>query len=101
MQCKKPTPTPWPCFSKDQNFTNNFWKGHQMNISLKLFWNLTTGFRGEFFKEFLMRFHLVAMATIVFWNQILWTTFEEDLTRNILLLSLVQIGLAILRRRLK
>ena len=33
----------------NQNFTNNFEKGHSRNISVKLFQNLTSGFREEDF----------------------------------------------------
>ena len=38
-----------PCLLTDQNFTNNFKKGHPRNISMGLFQNLTSGFREEDF----------------------------------------------------
>ena len=38
-----------PCLLADQNFTSNFEKGHPGNISMKLFQNLTSGFREEDF----------------------------------------------------
>ena len=41
--------SPEPHFLTDQNFTNNFEKGHPRNISVKLFQNLTSGFREEDF----------------------------------------------------
>ena len=52
IQCKK-SPPPGHVFLMDQNFTNNFWKGSPKEQSVKLFRNLTTGFRGEFFRNFL------------------------------------------------
>ena len=38
-----------PCLMMDHNFTNNFEKGHWRNISVKLFQNLTSGFREKDF----------------------------------------------------
>ena len=38
-----------PCLLTDQHFANNFEKGHPRNISMKLFQNLTSGFREEYF----------------------------------------------------
>ena len=44
--------SPEQCLLRDQNFANNFEKGHPRNIPLKLFQNLTSGFREEdFFKR--------------------------------------------------
>ena len=40
---------PEPCFWTDQNFANNFEKGHPRNIPVKLFQNQTSGSRGEDF----------------------------------------------------
>ena len=37
----------------------------------------------KIFEELLKKFNFVAMATSFWWNQILWTVFEEDLLRNI------------------
>ena len=37
-----------PCLLTDQNFKNNFEKGHSRNISLRLFQNLTNSFREDF-----------------------------------------------------
>ena len=39
-----------PCLLRDQNFANNFEKGHPRNISMKLFQNLTSGFREDFLR---------------------------------------------------
>ena len=54
-QWKKPPPHPhpswWSCFSTDQNFANNFWKGSHRNNPVKLFQNRTRGFRGEDFSR--------------------------------------------------
>ena len=36
--------SPEPCLWTDQNFTNNFEKGHPRNIPVKLFKNVTSGF---------------------------------------------------------
>ena len=41
--------SPEPCLWMDQNFTNNFEKGHPRNIPVKLFQNRTSGFREEDF----------------------------------------------------
>ena len=49
-----PFPQWWPCFSTDQNFANNFWKGSSRNNPGKLFQNLTSSFREE---EFLVSPH--------------------------------------------
>ena len=38
-----------PCLKMDQNFLNNFEKGHPRNIPVKLFQNLTCGFGEEDF----------------------------------------------------
>ena len=38
-----------PCFLADQNFANNFEKGHPRNIPAKLFQNLTSAFGEEDF----------------------------------------------------
>ena len=38
-----------PCLLTDQNFMTIFEKGHSKNISMKLFQNLTSGFREEDF----------------------------------------------------
>ena len=37
-----------PCLLTDQNFKNNFEKGHSRNISMRLFQNLTDSFREDF-----------------------------------------------------
>ena len=44
-----PTPPWWPRFSTDQNFANNFEKGHLRNIPVNFFPNQTRGFREEDF----------------------------------------------------
>ena len=41
--------SPEPCLWTDQNFANNFEKGHPRNIPVKLFQNLTGSFREEDF----------------------------------------------------
>ena len=41
--------SPEPCLWTDQNFANNFEKGHPRNIPVKLFQNLTSGFGDEDF----------------------------------------------------
>ena len=47
VQCKKPHSL-IPCLLTDQNFANNFEKGHSRNISMRLFQNLTSSFREDF-----------------------------------------------------
>ena len=41
--------SPEPCLRTDQNFANNFEKGHIRNIPVKLFQNWTSSFREEDF----------------------------------------------------
>ena len=41
--------SPEPCLWTDQNSANSFWKGHQRNIPVKLFQNLTSSFGEEDF----------------------------------------------------
>ena len=47
IECKKSPPPQQPCFSTDQTFTNNFWKGSSNEQSSKLFQILISGFKGE------------------------------------------------------
>ena len=52
------------CLLTDQNFVNNFEKGHSRNISMKLFQNLTkNGFREKIFQEF-VHVRIVKVAPI-------------------------------------
>ena len=61
-----------------------FKKGHPRNIPVKLFQNLTSGFGEEDFLRITLKFQFRCHGNQSFWwNQILWTVFEEDLLRNI------------------
>ena len=42
--------SPEPCLWTDQNFATSFWKGSPRNIHVKLFKNLTCGFREDFLR---------------------------------------------------
>ena len=52
-----------PCSLTDQNFTNNFEKGHSRNISMRLFQNLTSSFREDFLGICLCSYSQVAPFT--------------------------------------
>ena len=45
--CAESPHSPEPCLWRDQNFANNFEKGHPRNIPVKLFKNLTSSFGEE------------------------------------------------------
>ena len=86
--------SPEPCFWTDQNFANNFEKGHPRDIPVKLFQNQTSGFR-EDFKELLKKFNFVAMATRVFDGFKFCEQFLKRTSQRTFLPSLVQIGPAV------
>ena len=75
--------SPVACFWTDQNFAKIFENGHPRTISVKLFQNWTNGFRRDF-KRIAQKIQFRCHGNQSFWwNQILWTIFEEDLLRNI------------------
>ena len=77
-----------PCLWTDQNFPNIFEKGHQRNIPMKLFQNLTSSFGEEDFLRISSCPYIVHEAPIhqshVFWRiKISQTIFEKGYPRNI------------------
>ena len=76
-------PPPWrPCFSTDQNFANNFWKGLPKEQSCEIISKFDQHFqRRRFLKNSLKKFHFVSMATrvldgIKFCEQFLYRTTQ-------------------------
>ena len=76
--------SPEPCLWTDQNFANNFWKGSSKEYSCEIILKSDQQFlRKRFLKNYLkIQFRCHGNQSF-WWNQILWTIFEEDLLRNI------------------
>ena len=80
--------SPEPCLWMDQNTRTIFEKGHQRNIPVNLFQNLTNNFRKEDFLRISSCPYIVQEAPIhqshVFWRiKISQTIFEKGYPRNI------------------
>ena len=76
VQCKKP-PFTRACLGTDQNFAKN---EHSCEIISKS----DQGFQTRrFLKNWLKNSISLSWEPQFWWNQILWTVFEEDLLRNI------------------
>ena len=61
-----------------------FEKGLSRNISVNFFQNMTSRSRGEDFQRSALKIPVGCHGNKSFsWNPILWTVFEEDLSRDI------------------
>ena len=90
---KSPPPPSWQaCFATDQNFANNFRNGSPKEQSCDII--LKSNHR-KIFKEFLKKFHFVAMTTWVFDGIKFCEHFLQRTTQGTFLPSLVQIGPAV------
>ena len=78
--------SPEPCLWTDQNFANIFEKGHQRNIPVKLFQNLTSSFGEEDFLRISSCPYIVQEAPIhqchVFRKQFLKRVTQGTFLRN-------------------
>ena len=71
-------------FLADQNFANNYWKGSPKEHSCEIISKSDQRFqRKRFLKNSLKNQFRCHGNQSFWWNQILWTIFEEDLSRNI------------------
>ena len=79
--------SPEPCLWTDQNFANTFDKGHQRNIPVKLFQNLTSSFGEDFLRisscPYIVQEDPIHQSHVFRRIKISQTIFEKGHPRNI------------------
>ena len=97
--------SPEPCLWMDQNFANIFEKGHQRNILVKLFQNLTSSFGEEnfFFKNFFMSLYSARSphsSEPCFWADQNFAQLLKRVTQGTFLLNYFKISPAVSKKKI-